>query len=215
MNIFLCGQKSFGREVFKQLIADGHRIVGVAIPPQEKYYDKLHGIAVKERISVIINADKLISSDIPPSTDVIVAAHAHHFISQKTRGKAKLGAIGFHPSLLPRHRGRDSVRWTIAFKDSVAGGTIYWLDEKTDGGPIFAQRFIFVNPKWNYHELWQKLFPLGVEMISESCLKIARGDRTAIPQAEEFATWEPAFDTPRLFRPELIQLGRNHEQSSL
>ena len=208
MRIFLCGQKSFGREVLKRLLADGHSIIGVAVPPQEKYYDKMHGLAVKEHIPVIVNAERLVSKDIPPGTDLIVAAHSHHFISQKTRDKAKLGAIGFHPSLLPRHRGRDAVRWTIAFQDPITGGTVYWLDEKTDGGPIFSQQFLFVNRAWDHHELWCRLFPIGVDMISEACQRIGMGDRIAINQNESVATWEPSFDAPRLFRPELIQFGQ-------
>ncbi len=207
MKIFLCGQKSFGREVLKRLIADGHTITGAAVPPQEKYYDKMHGLAVKERVPIIINAERLLSKDIPPGTDLIVAAHSHHFISQNTITKARMGAIGFHPSLLPRHRGRDAVRWTIAFGDPVAGGTVYWLDDKTDGGPVFSQRFIFVNRQWDYHELWRRLFPIGIEMISAACKSIAKGDRAMAPQEEEYATWEPSFDVPRLYRPELIQLG--------
>jgi methionyl-tRNA formyltransferase len=207
MNIFLCGQKSFGRETLKRLLLDGHTITGVAVPPQEKYYDKMQGLAIKERIPVIINSERLVSKVIPSGTEIIVAAHSHHFISQQTRDKAKMGAIGYHPSLLPRHRGRDAVRWTVAFHDRIAGGTMYWLDEKTDGGPVFSQRFIFVGRDWDYHELWRQLFPIGIEMISEACQKIAGGDRTAVKQNEAFATWEPSFDTPRLFRPELIQIG--------
>jgi methionyl-tRNA formyltransferase len=212
MNIFLCGQKSFGREVLKRLLLDGHTITGVAVPPQEKYYDKMHGLAVKEQIPSIINSEWFVSKDIPSGTDLIVAAHSHHFISRQTREKARMGAIGFHPSLLPRHRGRDSVRWTIAFCDPIAGGTIYWLDEKTDGGPVFSQRLIFVNRNWDYHELWRRLFPIGVEMILEACQRIASGDRTAFMQNEEFTTWEPSFDAPRLFRPELIQLGQAEDE---
>ena len=42
MNIFICGQRSFGRSVLKELLQRGHNIVGVAPPPQEKsFFDKL------------------------------------------------------------------------------------------------------------------------------------------------------------------------------
>lgn len=47
-------------------------------------------------------------------------------------------AVGYHPSLLPRYRGCNAVKWTVCFGDTVAGGTVYELDEKVDGG---ADRF--------------------------------------------------------------------------
>ncbi len=53
MNIFICGQKSFGKEVLKALYEKGHNIVGVAPPPQEKYYDKMQGYAIKTYFSGI------------------------------------------------------------------------------------------------------------------------------------------------------------------
>lgn len=206
MRIFICGQKSFGRAVLARLLEDGHEIVGVAVPPQEKYYDKMQGLAIKQGIETIVNADRLVSKDIPAGTDLIVAAHAHHFISAQTRSKAKHGAIGFHPSLLPRHRGRDAVRWTVAMKDPVAGGTVYILDEVTDGGPVLMQRFIHVDPKWNHHDLWRELFPMGVDMLSTACKILESGAPDTTDQDDRFATWEPSFDAPRLFRPELVRL---------
>lgn len=170
-----------------------------------KYYDKLHGLAVKERVPVI-DAEKLTSADVPDGVDLIVAAHAHHFISERTRGRARFGAIGFHPSLLPRHRGREAVRWTVAMRDPVAGATVYWLDEKTDGGPVLAQRFVHVGRGWDYHDLWRVLFPIGIDMVSEAVAAVASGRAPACPQDEAFATWEPSFDVPRLRRPELVQI---------
>lgn len=105
MNIFICGQKSFGKAVFSALREDGHHIVGVAPAPQEQYYDKLHGIALRYHVPVVCDAGKLTSVHIPEHTDLIISAHSHWYISDKALSKARLGGIGFHPSLLPRHRG--------------------------------------------------------------------------------------------------------------
>lgn len=45
MKIFLCGQRTFGKEVCRALLAAGHEIVGVAPAPPQKRKDKLHGFA--------------------------------------------------------------------------------------------------------------------------------------------------------------------------
>lgn len=207
MNIFICGQKSFGKAVFLALMEAGHNIVGVAPAPPDKYYDKLHGIALRHRVPVVCDATRLTSDHIPEGTDLIVSAHSHWFISEQAVEKARLGAIGFHPSLLPRHRGRDAVRWTIACGDPVTGGSIYRLNNVVDGGPIILQRHMFVDKSWDHHQLWKELFPLGVRLVVEAVAMLERGNIEGEPQDERFATWEPPFDpTARLFRPELLQL---------
>lgn len=206
MKIFICGQRTFGREVLKALYNAGHEIVGIAPPPQKQYKDKMVGFAMLKKIPIISDCDKLTSKDIPDDTELIISAHSHWIISDKIIEKCKFGGIGFHPSLLPRHRGQDAVRWTVHMGDSITGGTIYKLDSKCDGGDIILQKMIFVDKNWDYHELWKELFPIGINLILEAVDLIEKGEATETPQDERFATWEPSWDRPRLKRNELIQL---------
>ena len=207
MKIFVCGQKTFGREVLKRLIDDGHTITGIAPAPQKQYKDKMVGVALLKNIPIISDCDKLTSGDIPDGTELIVSAHSHWMISDKILEKCRYGGIGFHPSLLPRHRGQDAVRWTVHMGDAITGGTIYNLSGKCDGGDILLQRYIFVSKKWDYHKLWEYLFPIGVDMIAEAVKVIESGKASDTPQKEEFAPWEPSWDRPRLKRNELLQIG--------
>ncbi len=207
MKIFICGQRSFGLEVLKALYNAGHEIVGIAPPPQDQYKDKMVGWAMVKKIPIISDCDKLVSRDIPDDTELVISAHSHWIISQKIIDKCKYGGIGFHPSLLPRHRGQDAVRWTIHMGDAITGGTIYRLADKCDGGDVILQKMIFVDKKWDYHELWRHLFPIGVELMVEAVKQIEEGTYTETPQDEKYATWEPTWERPRLKRNELIQLG--------
>jgi methionyl-tRNA formyltransferase len=174
MKIFFFGQKSFGAAVLKRLIADGHAITGVAVPEPGQYYDRVHVLTVKENLWVL-PVEKIASTDIPKDTELIVAAHSHHFISTKALDRVTHGGIGYHPSALPRHRGRDAVRWTVAMRDPITAGTVYWLDNRVDGGDILAQRFIHVSPAEDYHALWRRLFDLGVDMLSAAVSAVATG----------------------------------------
>jgi methionyl-tRNA formyltransferase len=180
----------------------------VAVPPQDKYYDKLKGLALLYKVPVILDAEKLTAADLPTGTELVVAAHAHHYISQKLLAQTKYGGIGYHPSLLPRHRGRDAVRWAIAMHEPYAGGTVYRLSDKVDSGDILLQQFIHVGRSWDYHKLWAVLFPMGVQLLVEAVRLIETGMAASIPQDEQFASWEPAYDpTIRLQRNDLLQLG--------
>lgn len=209
MKIFICGQKSFGKEVMKALYNAGHKIVGIAPAPQGQYKDKMVGFAIQHKIPIISDCDRLTVKDIPDDTELIIAAHSHWIISDKIIEKCKYGGIGFHPSLLPRHRGQDAVRWTIHMGDAITGGTVYWLNDKCDGGDILLQQMIFVDKEWDYHDLWEELFPIGVDLIVKAVELIEKGKATATKQDERFATWEPSWDRPRLKRNDLIQIGFN------
>ena len=211
LKLFIAGQKSFGAAVYKAVRNAGHTVTGVACPADGQYYDRLKKAAYCDTPRpVIVDDEQLRAADIPDETDVIIAAHSHHFISTKAREKVRY-AFGYHPSLLPRHRGKDAVKWTIRFGDAVAGGSIYELGEKVDGGAIVLQRSVLVKKEWTYKDLWREaLFPLGVQPILETLKMIEGGKYAAIPQDESLATWEPPIEpNTRLFRPELIMLGGN------
>lgn len=207
MRVFICGQKSFGKAVMKRLHEDGHEIVGVAPPPQAVKKDKMVGYALLNNIPIVGDCEKLVSSMIPDDTELIVSAHSHWIISEQCVNKCKYGGIGFHPSLLPRHRGQDAVRWAVHMGDFATGGTIYRLTDKCDGGDILAQELVFIDPSWDYHDLWRVLFPIGVDMVSDSVKAIESGSAVGTAQDERFATYEPSWNRPRLVRNELLQLG--------
>ena len=209
MKIFLCGQKSFGLDALLMIKKRGDEIVGVSAPPMDGKgrTDKLFGYADAIGLPVV-TSDALRARDIPPGTDLIVCAHAHVFIGRKTRQESKLGAIGYHPSLLPRHRGRDAVRWTIKMHDAITGGSVYWLNDSIDGGDIAAQEWCFIHPGDTASSLWrEQLYPLGIALLHKVIGQIENGKIVRVKQDESIATFEPAMNPPRLFRPELIQLG--------
>jgi len=211
MRLYLAGQKAFGAAVFEAARKAGHEIVQVSAPAwggRGLLPDRLRDAAEKAGVPWL-EAGKLCAETMPAGVDLIVAAHSHDFIGRKTRLKAPLGALGYHPSLLPRHRGRDAVRWTVHMGDPVAGGSVYWLTDNVDGGPIAAQEHVFVGRDETPEGLWRdKLFPLGVKLMLAALGDVARGRIVARRQNEDFATWEPSWARPPLARPDLDLIGR-------
>jgi methionyl-tRNA formyltransferase len=90
----------------------------------------------------------------------------------------------------------------------VTGGTVFWLNDTVDGGPVAAQEHVFIPAGWDAETLWrERLQPLGVELLRNTLRDIAAGRLVRIPQDHGIATWEPALDPPALYRPDLTQLG--------
>lgn len=205
MRLCLSGQKAFGAHVLEALLDAGHDVALVFCPkPDGDKRDRLHNTADRRRVPVYhgLTSDKL-----PDDLDLIIAAHSWDYISPKSLDKTVYGGIGYHPSLLPLHRGRDAVRWAVKMGDKVTGGSVYWLTQNVDGGPIAAQDFCFIQPDDDAMTLWRRdLAPMGVHLILKVLDDLEAGKVVKIPQDNSVATWEPSIDRPPLFRPELPRL---------
>src|SRR5690606_41212011 len=113
---------------------------------------------------------------IPDGVDLIVTAHSHEFVREPTRNRTTYGAIGYHPSLLPLHRGKDAIIWTINMGDKVTGGSVYWLNEVMDGGPIAAQAHVVVKPGGTPGVWWKRgLGRLGLRVLGQVCDDFSAG----------------------------------------
>ena len=196
MDVYLIGQKTFGARVADMVVRRGaHRLVGACAPAwktEDVEPDPLRE-AVEARGLPWLPSDELEAGSVP-ECDLIVLAHAHVFVPAAVRDRARHGAIGYHPSLLPLHRGRDAIRWSLHMGDRVTGGTVYWVDDGADTGPIAAQRHVFIRPEDNASSLWSReLFPLGLELLGEVMDEVAAGTARRVPQDETLATWEPSW----------------------
>lgn len=192
MKVWMIGGHGFGRAVAKQLLDDGNEIV-LCTTQDEKMAGlcKDAGAGVGAGPIQVANADP----------EIMVSAHNHMWVRQEWIDEVEHGCVGYHPSLLPLHRGKDAIRWTIHMKEPVAGGTVYRLEgDEADTGPILKQDWCHVRPGWTASDLWrEELFPMGVRLIANTVNEISlTGSISERPQDEELATWEPAWDRPKL-----------------
>ena len=192
MRITLVGSRHFGVTTFTMLREHGVDIARIVVHDNE---DRLAAAARAAGVEVVVQADArfVTGAEIAPNSDLIVTAHSHARITREALAVAKLGGIGYHPSLLPRHRGIAAVEWTIKEGDPIAGGTIYHLADRMDAGAIAAQEWVFVKKGETARELWERaLAPLGQKLLAE-VIDYAKVHKTlpARPQDEQFATLAP------------------------
>ena len=198
MKITLAGSRHFGVETLNMMRGHGIEVIRVVVADGE---DRLAAAARAAGIEVVVQAKPklIVASEIAPGTDLIVTAHSHALVGADALKAARLGGIGYHPSLLPRHRGIAAIEWTIKEGDPIAGGTIYHLADRMDAGAIAAQDWVFVKKGETARELWERaLAPLGLRLLAEVIDSAkANGSLPAKPQDEQFATLAPALDPAR------------------
>jgi methionyl-tRNA formyltransferase len=193
MKCALVGSRFFGASVLEALRqVSGIEINCVVAPAAD---DRLALAAQKAGIPVhIMSNPKIVPGEaIALGTDVIIAAHTHARISDDALARSRLGGVGYHPSLLPRHRGIAAVEWTILSGDPIAGGSVYHLADGWDKGGIAAQDWCFVAKTDDARSLWERaLAPMGLKLLCD-VVAHARdtGELPAMQQDESFATKAP------------------------
>lgn len=211
MKVFISGQKYFGLCIYRLCKKLGCEIIGVCAPLGDKY---LMDLATKDGVKNIVVGGGLDYHTMPDGVDLGIAAHSFDYVGKRTRLKTKLGWLGYHPSLLPRHRGRSAIEWAVRMRDSITGGSVFWLNAGIDRGDVFLQDFIFIDPKLYSQNskkaaqiLWQHhLLDMGVRLMEEAILSIQSGHIIKKPQDERFSTFEPSTDVKDMYRPDQLLL---------
>lgn len=192
----IVGQKWLAAELLRLCLARGDDVAAVSTPRMD---DRLAALATAEGIPVCQVPRRLTGEWVPAGVDVLLCANAHVFVTAEARGKARLGALGYHPSLLPRHRGRDAIRWALHMGDVVTGGTVYWLDDGADTGPIAAQDWCWVEPGDTPEAIWRRVLgPMGLRLFDQVLTALGTGAMPSVSQDARMATWEPSFNPGKL-----------------
>lgn len=211
LKVFLSGQKYFGGLVLREMIKNPRvKVVGVCAPLGDKHVGATaHTHGIPSIIAGSLNGDTM-----PEGVDLGIAAHSFDYVGKRTRYKAKYGWVGYHPSLLPRHRGRSSIEWAIKMRDFLTGGTTFWLNAGVDRGDIIEQEVVWIDPKLYGMELktaarilWEHhLQDVGVRLMNKTVNDICSGLIKRVPQDSRFSTFEPSLDVKDIYRPDALML---------
>ena len=211
IRVFISGQKYFGEQVLSLCTRlDFVEVVGVCCPLDDKYIGRTARV-----LEIPVIASGTLSGDtMPDNVDLGITAHSFDYIGKRTRYKPTIGWIGYHPSLLPRHRGRSSIEWAVLMRDAITGGTVFWLNSGIDRGDIAKQDICFIDPKLYGIDpkkaakiLWEhELQEMGLRLIEATLRDISSGKIVKIPQKKEFSTFEPSTDVKDVFKPDLLMI---------
>lgn len=201
MRIILIGQAAFGANVLERLLERSEHIVAAYAPPDRSggRLDPLKEAAVKKGLDVYqpetYKEDHVFAQYKALEPDLTVMAFVTDIIPARFFDVPTHGAINYHPSLLPRHRGASAINWAVIMGDGRTGLSIFWPDGGIDTGPVLLQKEIDIGPDDTTGSLYfNHLFPMGVEAILESVDLIKAGNAPRIPQNEAEATYEPPCD---------------------
>ncbi len=201
MRIVLIGQAPFGARCLEALLASGEDVAAVYTPlakPGVKP-DPLKETALSKGIRHVepetFRDDQVFEEFAGFAPELVVLAFVTTIMPVRYFDTAKNGAICYHPSFLPRHRGASPINWALIMGDKKTGLSIFWPNAGIDTGPILLQKEVAIGPRDTAGSLYfDRLFPLGVEAIIESVKLIGEGKAPRIAQDDSIATYEPPCD---------------------
>ncbi|MCE5334759.1 MAG: hypothetical protein LLG06_09215 [Desulfobacteraceae bacterium] len=201
MRIILIGQAPFGAKTLESLLNAGENVVAVYAPQDRPggRPDPLKEAALAKGLPLFqprsFRDDAVYANFKELKPDLAVLAFVTDIVPNRYFTAATAGAICFHPSILPRHRGASAINWAIIMGDTRTGLSIFWPDAGIDTGPVLLQKEVEIGSDDTAGSLYfERIFPLGVEALTESVRLVREGAAPRIPQGDAGATYEPPCD---------------------
>jgi methionyl-tRNA formyltransferase len=171
--------------VLAPVAAPGSRRLAATIGAERVMRASALGAALEEAVAAALDRER---------PDLIVSWFWTRRLSQRLLARVPLGAVGAHPSLLPRHRGPNPYFHAIDAGDAETGVTIHRLTAEYDDGEMLAQRAIAIGER----DAWQLARALdrpSLALLREVVAAFARGEPPAGHRQDESArTWAPEPD---------------------
>jgi methionyl-tRNA formyltransferase len=123
--------------------------------------------------------------------EVIVVVGYGQIIPQRILDLPPQGCINVHASLLPKYRGAAPINWAVANGETRTGVTTMRIIFKLDAGDMLLKRDTAIGPAETAEELFERLAPIGAELLVETLAGLEADSIAPRAQAEEDATYAP------------------------
>ena len=193
MRIVVHGQQAFGKAVLDALLERGDDVVAVYAAPEGARPDPLAEAAHAAGLPLLRPASfrdpAVVRGFRALEPDLQVMAFVTLIVPEEFLSVPTAGTIQYHPSLLPRHRGRSAVNWPVIKGETETGLTVFWPDGGIDTGDVLLQRATPISQTDTLGSVYfDRLFPMGVEALLEAVHLVAAGVAPRVPQDETLAT---------------------------
>lgn len=182
MRIVLIGSVQFSLSAFRQLCQMNANIVGVCTKKSSIFntdHADLSVFSAEQGIPFLyvqdINAPEVITWIEALNADIIFCFGWSQILKNQLLDIAPLGVIGFHPSELPKNRGRHPLIWSLVLGLESTGSTFFFMDSGTDSGDIISQRKIIIDRDDVAESLYRKVTITALDQIKEFVPQIESG----------------------------------------
>lgn len=155
-------------------------------------YCSMRKLAEDNKISyypfVKINSNDIKEQIRKSSVDILFVVGLSQLIDEDIIRMPRFGCVGFHPTKLPKGRGRAPMAWLILDRGEGAA-TFFKIDTKADEGDIFVQEPFCIDDKDDASSIGIKLKEAMVRALDRWLPSLSSSGLKGIPQDEKSATY--------------------------
>jgi methionyl-tRNA formyltransferase len=200
MRLAFLGTPDFAVASLTAIVAAGHEVVcvytqppaprgrGHALKPSPVHaFAETHGIPVRTPVSMRDSAE--IEAFAALNLDAAVVVAFGQILPAAVLEAPRLGSFNLHGSLLPRWRGAAPIQRAIMAGDAVTGVQVMRMTEGLDEGPVLATATVRIDALETAGGLFERLAPIGADLLVRTLADIEAGRATETPQSAEGATY--------------------------
>jgi methionyl-tRNA formyltransferase len=194
--VVLIGVEELGYRALATLIDLGLELPLVVTVPDD-WLDKIVAPRIFDDLCAFKDVELVKSGDVnspdmvarirDEEPDFIYVVGWSRLVSDEVIRAGRRGAIGFHGTRLPRHRGRAPIPWAILFGLTTTAMTMFHLTPDTDNGPIIDQEPIPIGPDDTAAVLYAASCGAVETLIRRSYPRLEAGDAPALAQDDRLA----------------------------
>ena len=202
MRVVFMGTPDFAACSLEKLLREGYDVRGVFCQP-DRPRDRGHKLipcAVKQTAQaaglLVYQPEKLrdgtalaLLNELDPEIIVVVAYG--RIIPDDILALPKYGCINVHGSLLPKYRGSAPIQRAVLNGDETTGVTTMYLSAGMDEGDMIYAAETSIGERETSGELFDRLAPMGAELLVKTLRAIEAGMAPRIPQDGGSATYAP------------------------
>ena len=148
-----------------------------------KVLSSYNGLAYQSTVNLLLEHGHTIHTPAHYWCDIIICPDYDNLLTDEELSDAEHGALIFHPSPLPRMRGRNAIKRQYQAGDLVGGGTWFWADAGIDRGDICEQEVILIDLSMRPRDYYEaKVIPLMVRTLQRALTGIESGNKRSIKQ---------------------------------
>jgi len=198
----LIGSVEFSLRVLEKLIAINVNLVGVCTKKSSTFnsdFSDLKPLCDINEVPCVyiddINSTKNVEWIKNLNPDVIFCFGWSSLIKKGILDLAPMGVVGYHPTKLPKNRGRHPLIWTLALGLKESASTFFFMDEGADTGNILSQVDFEISYQDDARNLYDKVIDIALIQIERLIPALEKGTYTRIEQNEkESNSWRRRSD---------------------
>jgi methionyl-tRNA formyltransferase len=151
-------------------------------PPAVKSFSAKHGIDCIQPEKFTCETAEMVKNF---NADAGIAVAYGKLIPASDFNLPKYKTFNIHFSLLPKYRGAAPVQYAVLNGETETGVSAFYLEKTLDTGDIIVQEKCPIDIKDTSQTLFNKLIPLGIDIMNKALSYFESGNFKAVPQQGE------------------------------